>query len=436
MVKIVPGTNFLPGLLWLLYEAGLVIGLLLYLPRAVWRRRLPHPGWSMRLGRYPREVAGRLEGRRSIWIHAVSVGEVQAARPLAAALIEAAGDPLVVSTITPGGFALAASLVKDRGEAVYFPLDLGVCVRRALDAIRPRLLVLVESEFWPTAIRLAKARGIPIAVVNGRISTRAFRRYRWVGPLLRRVLRGVDVFLMQSQTDAERVIRLGAPAERVRVVGSLKWDASLGTRPSEQALAETAASLGLNGRDCVIVAGSTHRGEETAVLEAFKALRQAEGGTRLILAPRHLERLAEVESLVRQQGLRPLRVSTADRTAGWDVGLVDRFGELPRYYGLATVAFIGGSLIPHGGQNPLEAASLGKPVVFGPFMHNFAEIAQQLVSHHAARQLARQDELLTVLQALVADRAEADAIGRRAQALISRSQGAVQRTLEALRPLL
>jgi len=424
-----------PGL-WLLYEVVLLVGLLLYLPKAVWRRRLPHRGWSMRLGRYPREVSDRLRGHPSVWIHAVSVGEVQAVRPLAAALAEATGDPLTVSTITPGGFALASTVAKDHGVAMYFPLDLRPCVRRALEAIRPRLLLLVESEFWPTVIRSVKARGVPIAVVNGRISPRAFRRYRWVKPILRRTLQEIDVFLMQSQADAARVIALGAPAGKVQVAGSLKWDASVGTRPSEQAIAETAASLGLNGRDRVIVAGSTHRGEEEPLLDAFKIVRAAHGRRiRLILAPRHLERLAEVEALVRQHGLTPVRLS-ASLGPGWDVGLVDRFGELPRYYGLATVAFIGGSLVPHGGQNPLEAASLGKPVVFGPFMHNFDEIAQQLVTHQAARQLTRDEELAAVLQQLVTNPGQAEAMGQRAQALIQRCQGTVQRTMALLAPLM
>jgi len=423
--------------MWMLYEILLVIGLLLYLPKAVWRRRLPHRGWSMRLGRYPARVVRSLEGRRALWIHAVSVGEVLAARPLLKALIEIApADAVVVSTITPGGFAMASQHLGARGIALYFPLDLRACVTRALEAIRPRLLLLMESELWPTVIRLTKARGIPVAVVNGRISPGAFRRYQVVRSRLGGMLRRVDLFLMQSRADAERLIQLGASPGAVQVVGSLKWDASLGTRPAPEAIQDAAARLGLDGRQPVIVAGSTHHGEEPAVLRAFRALRASHPDARLLIAPRHLERLAEVEGLIRRAGLRPARLSRLPAAEEWQVGMVDTWGELPLYYGLASVVVIGGSFIPHGGQNPLEATSLGKPVVFGPSMHNFAEIVQQLLAHHAAHQLSQTSELPDTLHVLLADRAQSQEMGRRAQELTERSRGATQRTLDALRPLL
>jgi len=294
----------------------------------------------------------------------------------------------------------------------------------------------MESELWPMVIRLAKARGIPVAVVNGRISPRAFRRYRWVKRVVRNTLDHVDLFLMQSQLDADRIIQLGASAQKVRIVGSLKWDASLGARPTPEVLQTTAHHLGLNGQQAVLVAGSTHRGEEPFVLQAFQLLRSAHQQLRLIVAPRHLERLPEVEELVRHAGLSPLRLSALPTGSGWDVGIVDTFGQLPTYYGLATAVFIGGSLIPHGGQNPLEPASLGKPVIFGPSMHNFTEIAQQLLAHRAARQLRNASELPAAFHELLSDRPMADAMGRRAQEVVERSRGTTQRTLEALAPLL
>ena len=422
--------------MWTLYEILLVIGLLLYLPKAVWRRRLPHRGWSMRLGRYPSQVTERLEGRPTLWVHAVSVGEVLAARPLLHGLTQGSPQtPLVLSTITPSGFDIAATQIQDHGVAIYFPLDLRGCVRRALDALHPRLLLLVESELWPTVIRLAKARGIPIAIVNGRISNRAFGRYQLVKPWLAQILGHVDLFLMQSQADADRMVQLGAPLSRVRVVGSLKWDASSGTRPTPQAIQDIAAQLGLNGQGVMIVAGSTHRGEETAVLKAFHALRSSDPTVRLIIAPRHLERLGEVEGLIRQAGLTAARLSQRPHVGAWDVGLVDTFGQLAHYYALATIAFIGGSLIPHGGQNPLEAASVGKPIVFGPSMENFEVIAHELLAHHAARQVANGQELGQLLHELLGHPTEAQAMGRRAQELTERFQGATERTLQALKPL-
>ena len=441
--------------MWMLYEFLYLLGLLLYLPSAVWRRRLPHRGWSMRLGRYPARVAQSLSfdspldtlgarsgfrpagssrgAQHSIWIHAVSVGEVLAAQPLLRALRQAAPDhPLVLSTITPAGFAVASK--QGEGIPIYFPLDVRGCVGRALDALRPRLLLLVESELWPMAIRATASRGVPIAVVNGRLSPRAFRRHRLVAPWVRGTLERVRLFLMQSQADADRLLALGVSPEKVRVVGNVKWDASLGARPTTEAIAELAVRLGLTGREEVVVAGSTHRGEEAALLRAFLAARSARPRARLILAPRHLERLGEVEGAVRGAGLTCARLSQAARD--WVVGLVDTMGQLPRYYGLATVAFIGGSLIPHGGQNPLEAASLGKPIVFGPSMHNFDSIIHQLLAHHAARQVTDAGELTRVLEELLADPTTSQVMGRRARELTEQFQGATQRTVDALKPLM
>ena len=424
--------------MWVIYEVLLVISLILLLPSAVWRRRLPHAGWSMRLGRYPQSVTEALHGRPSLWVHAVSVGEVQAAGPLLPLLRQADPDsPLVLSTITPGGFQMASRLLANGGGVpIYFPLDLRGCVTRALDAIRPRVLLLMESELWPMTIRLAKARGIRIAVINGRVSLRAFQRYLAIKPLVLGMLHRVDAFLMQSQADADRILRLGAPAERVHVIGNLKWDASLGSRPTPQAVQETAARLGLNGRELLVVAGSTHRGEERLVLDAFRALRASHPEARLILAPRHLERVAEVEALVRHAGFTTTRLSQAQPAGPWDAGIVDTFGQLASYYSLATIVFIGGSLVPHGGQNPLEAASLGKPIVLGPFMHNFEAITHQLLAHHAARQLSSGERLAPLLAELVENPAAAHAMSARAQELTERFRGAAQRTLDALKPLL
>jgi len=422
--------------MWLLYEFLYLLGFLGYLPRALWRRRLPHAGWTMRLGRYPGRVVEPLCHRRPVWVHAVSVGEVLAARPLLRALAEQRpNDPLILSTITPAGFSVASQ--QGGGVVpVYFPLDLRGCVRRALDALHPACVLLVESELWPTVLRAAASRGVPVAVVNGRLSSRTFARYRLVRPWLPRLFGRVERFLMQSQADADRLLALGVPPDRVQVTGSLKWDASLSARPDPQAVQETAARLGLGADQPVIVAGSTHRGEETLILRAFQALRAAHPAARLIVAPRHLERLAEVEELLRQALVRAVRVSAVRSGEAWEVALVDAFGELPRYYALASVVVIGGSFIPHGGQNPLEAASLGKPVVFGPSMHNFEAITHQLLAHHAARQATDEHEFAVLLEELVGRPEEAREMGRRAQELTERFQGATRRTMDALQPLL
>ena len=424
--------------MWFFYEILLLCGLLLYLPRAVWRRRLPHRGWGMRLGRYPDTVRQRLRQPGSIWIHAVSVGEVMTTHPLIRRLT--ADDPtvpLVLSTITPTGFEVASRVVGDRGVAIFGPLDFGGVVTRALRVIRPRILLLMESELWPNLIRLTKRHGIPVVVVNGRVSERAYHRYLWVKPWLAGLLESVNLFLMQTEADATRVIRMGAPRSRVRVLGSLKWDASLASRPRSAELDALASRLGLRADEALIVAGSTHRGEEAVLLDAFQAVRKAVPQARLMIAPRHLERVGEVEDLVRQRGISVQRMTRLlDTTQPWEVAIVDTLGQLPSYYGLATVVFVGGSLIPHGGQNPLEPASLGKPVMFGPSMNNFAEITRQLLAHRAAWQLQNGAELTGTLHQLLTDGFTAQTMGRRAQELAEDSVGCTQRTLDALTPLL
>ncbi|MBI3996565.1 MAG: 3-deoxy-D-manno-octulosonic acid transferase [Candidatus Omnitrophica bacterium] len=423
--------------MWIFYELLLLLGFLLYLPKALWRRRLPHRGWSMRLGRYPTDVTHALQGRNTLWVHAVSVGEVLSAKPLIQELIRRYPEqPLVLSTVTHSGFDVATKAVEGKGVPIYFPLDMRMAVTRALDAIRPRALLLMESELWPMMIWLAKARDIPIAVVNGRISGRAFRRYGWIRPWLKGMLRRVDLFLMQSQIDADRILALGAPAQRVKVTGNSKWDASRGTRPTPTEITALASRLGLRQEDRVLVGGSTHRGEEQVLLHAFQTLRSTHPTLRLIVAPRHLERLAEVEGLIRHAGFTPVRLLQATPSTSWEVGVIDTFGQLAQYYDLATVVFIGGSLIPHGGQNPLEAVSLGKPIVYGPSMDNFAAISHQLLAHHAARQIASAEELTPLFKELLDHPVEAQAMGRRGQELTEQFCGATQRILEALTPLL
>jgi 3-deoxy-D-manno-octulosonic-acid transferase len=421
--------------MWLLYELIIVLGFLLYLPKALWRRRLPHAGWSMRLGSYPAEVLAQLAGRQTLWVHAVSVGEVQAALPLVRALRERYPQAvLALSTVTKGGFAVASQV--PGVVPVYCPLDLRWAVDRALNTLRPKALLLVESELWPQLIRLTHSRGIPIVVVNGRISDRAFPRYQAFRRLLQGTLQRVDAFLMQAQVDADRVLALGASAAKVQVIGSLKWDASLSTRPSPESIQTAREALALAPDDPVLVAGSTHRGEEAAVLAAFAALHRTNPRARLIVAPRHLERLDEVDHLARQAGWHVTRLPAGPGGQPWDVGLIETFGQLPRYYALASLVYIGGSLIPHGGQNPLEAASLARPIIFGPHMHNFAAIAHQLLAHHAARQVERAEALPALCEALLAHPEEARTMGLRAQALTEQFQGATQRTLRALGPLL
>ncbi|MBI2174609.1 MAG: 3-deoxy-D-manno-octulosonic acid transferase [Candidatus Omnitrophica bacterium] len=422
--------------MWWLYELFYVLGLIAYLPKAFLKKRLPHPGWRMRLGRYPKELLVTLNDKPSLWVHAVSVGEVQAASSLLPLLANAYPQyPLVVSSITPGGFALARKEVNPPRTAIYFPLDLHGCIVRSFAAFHPRVLLLMESELWPRVLSLAQAHHIPVIVVNGRISPRTFRRCRILHPLFRTFSSRVELFLMQSQRDAERLLELGVDSKKVRVTGNLKWDASAKSRPTKEEIQKASDQLKLQGIEPLLVAGSTHRGEEQALLKAFREIRSQLPALRCILAPRHLERLDEVEALAKREGFCVQRSSKVSSPV-WDVALVDRFGELSRYYALSSVAFVGGSLIPHGGQNPLEPASLGRPVIFGHSMHNFAEIAHQLVSYRAARQLSDGENLTEALRLLILDPGSAESMGKRALELTQRFGGATHRTFEALHPYL
>lgn len=414
------------------YEAGLLLFLLLSLPVFLWRDRRTgkyRSNFRQRLGHLPDGLA---TGGPTIWVHAVSVGEVLAARPLLLALKERfAGHRLLLSTTTLTGHAVAQASARGIDGLFYAPFDFRRPVRRVLDALRPELLVLVETELWPNLIHAARRRGVRVAVVNGRLSPRSFPRYRRVRALLRHVLAEVDVFLMQAEPHARRLIELGGLAERVRVSGNLKFDAPAPAGPP----AELAARL--DGSRPLIVAGSTVEGEEELVLQAFAQVRARHPEAHLLIAPRHPERFARIPELVEAAGWPCLRRSALEPGSwGDEVVVLDTLGELASVYALARVVFVGGSLVPKGGHNVLEPALFGRAVVVGPHMQNFQEIAEAFLAERALEQVRSGEELGPALLALLEDDARREALGRAARALVERNRGAVARTVEALAELL
>jgi 3-deoxy-D-manno-octulosonic-acid transferase len=394
-------------------------------------------------GKYRRDVAERFGGvapwegpATPVWLHAVSVGEAMAAAPLARLLRSRHPDvPLIVSTTTETGRAVAEQRIS-AARFVFFPLDFGWAAARALTRLRPRLVLLTETELWPNFLAACAARRIPVVLINGRISPRSFPRYRLVRRWFGRVLQDVRLFCMQSAADADRILALGAPAERVTVTGNLKYD--LPALEHDADVSVIRAGLGLPPLCRLVIAGSIHRGEDEAVIEAFRSAAASRRNLCLLVAPRHPERLEEVERLLVKAGVPCVRRSRLPAESAREGGviLLDTMGELARLYAAASVVFVGGSLVPHGGQNILEPAAYGRPILHGPHMGNFAEMRDRFRDADAALQVADGPTLTEGLQALLDDAAGAERMGRAGRAIVEAQRGATRRTADLIGPLL
>jgi 3-deoxy-D-manno-octulosonic-acid transferase len=393
-----------------------------------------------RLGYLP--ISFNVDGEASIWIHAVSVGEALTARALASELKSRYPRfKLYLSTTTIAGQQVARSSLRHLVDGVfYFPFDWLFIVRRTLNLVKPRLFIMMETEIWPNLLHECRRRGIRTAMINGRISTRSYPRYKLVRPLFRRVLADVDRFCMQSEESAQRLIDLGADPSRVTVTGSLKFDSlevpppTAHGKPRERVL----RFFRMSSHRTVLVAGSTMRGEEPAVLRAFGKIKATQTHAVCILAPRQPERFGEVERLAREAGFVTARRSELpiDAEPRADVIVLDSIGELAQLYQLATVVFVGGSLVDHGGHNILEPAIFGKPIVFGPHMQNFREIAETFVGNAAALQVGSERDLDDAILGLVRDPVHRASLGAAARALVEANRGAKDKTIAVINDLL
>jgi 3-deoxy-D-manno-octulosonic-acid transferase len=391
-----------------------------------------------RLGYLP--ISFNVDGEESIWIHAVSVGEALTARALAEDL--KARYPrlrLFLSTTTLAGQEVAKRNLRHVDAVFYFPFDWAFIVRRTLKIVRPRVFIMMETEIWPNLLRLCRKRGVKTVMINGRISSRSYPRYRMIRPFFRRVLADVDRFCMQSEESARRLVDLGADPARVTVTGSLKFDsleepAATGHgRPRERVL----RFFRIAPQRPVIVAGSTIRGEEAAVLRAFARIKTTMPGALAIIAPRHTERFGEVEGLARAAGFVTARRSELpiDAEPRADVVVLDSIGELAQLYQVATAVFVGGSLVDQGGHNILEPAMFGKPIVFGPHMQNFQEIADTFLTNGAAAEVRSERELEEALLTLLTDPVRRARLGAAARALVEANRGASTKTLAVIADL-
>ncbi len=429
------------------YNLALIVALVASAPWWLWRMATTQKyrqGLAERLGFVRRNLARRgadagspSNARPVIWLHAVSVGEVLAVGRLVADLdLALPGFQVLISTTTRTGQDLACKRFgSDR--VFYCPLDLPWAVRAYLNALKPRLLVLAETEFWPNLLHACFHRSIPVAVVNARISDRSWPRYRRLRRLWRSILSRLARVLAQSETDAERLRALGCAPQAVSVAGNLKFDVRAAGE-SEATRQLKAVMQGLR----LVVAGSTLEGEESALLEAWPRLLKAEPQLAMVMAVRHPERFNAVASLLDQSGIPWIRRSgwRADEVAPQplvpgQIVLLDTIGELASVYALASVAFVGGSLVPAGGHNPLEPAQFGVPIVMGPHYANFRAITEDLLAHGALRITAKEDLAASLLN-LLQDRSAAEAMGERARQVFAEQAGATGRCVEALRSLL
>jgi 3-deoxy-D-manno-octulosonic-acid transferase len=394
---------------------------------------------GQRLGYLP--ISLNVDGEESIWIHAVSVGEALTARALAEDL--KARYPrlrLFLSTTTMAGQEVARRSLHHVDAVFYFPFDWAFIVRRTLDIVKPRVFIMMETELWPNLLQVCRKRGVKMVVINGRISSRSYPRYRLIRPFFRRVLADVDRFCMQSEESARRLVELGADPARVTVTGSLKFDAlevpttASHGRPRDRVL----RFFRIPPNRVVIVAGSTIRGEEAAVLRAFARIKTTMPNALAIVAPRQAGRFGEVERLSREAGFVTVRRSELpiDADPRADVIVLDSLGELAQLYQVATAVFVGGSLVNQGGHNILEPAMFGKPIVFGPHMQNFQEIAEAFITNGAAMQVQSERELDEALLTLVTDPVRRARLGAAARALVEANRGAKNKTLAVIADLL
>lgn len=394
-------------------------------------------GLGERLGHLPPSLnAG---GDASVWIHAVSVGEVLAAAPLISKLRHCYPElRLFLSTTTLTGHRLARQGAADVDGVLYFPFDWAFCVRRILSRLKPRLFVMIDTEIWPNLLRECRRSGIPTVLANGRISSQSFSRYRIIRPLFRHVLADVDRFCVQGAEAATRFAQLGADPARIMVTGSLKFDALDVVRGPGLAGDRVLRYFRMTANRPVLIAGSTLHGEEAAVIRAFKHLRTDGIRPLLVLAARHPERFAEVERLCESEGLSTVRRSDLpiDAEPRGDAVVLDTIGELAELYQIATVVFIGGSLVPAGGHNILEPAAFGKPIVFGPHMDNFAEITETFLANDGAVQVQSDEDLETSIASLMGDPVRRARLGTAARAIVDTNRGAMDRTLAVVTTLL
>ncbi|MCO5044172.1 MAG: 3-deoxy-D-manno-octulosonic acid transferase [Kiritimatiellae bacterium] len=424
---------------WFLYNILFVIGFTLMLPRFLLRmaRRGGYAhNFKQRFGNYDDETLSQLAAHRRVWVHAVSVGEVFVALKLIQQWRERRPEVrFVLTTTTSTGYALAKREAAADDVVLYYPLDLPFIVRRVLDAIQPLAIVLVELELWPNLIRLAHERAVPILLANGRVSDRSFRGYQRLHFFSRRLLPMMDVFCVQTAIDRDRLAALGAPRNRIQVLGSAKYDVATADHSGEEKARALLAEAQITDQHLIVLGGSTWPGEEDALMDAYKGLKTRHRNLVMIFAPRHVERVDDVERDIRTHAMSYVLRSKLGREPVRNtpqILVLDTTGELKHFYSCADVIFIGKSLTQHGGQNPIEAALYGKPVICGPHMENFRGVVEDFRQADALIQVPDLQNLRRSIDDLLSNAQRREMMGARAAEVVEKKRGVLERTLDLL----
>jgi len=415
----------------IIYDLILLFLYIIYFPIFLIKGKL-HKGFLSRLGILPAEL-NKIKNKEYIWIHAVSVGEALVVSKLIDVLrMKFPEKGLVISTVTPTGNKIARTLSKEDDVIIYFPLDLGFIVRRFVNRINPCIFVTAETEIWPNIISYLHKKDIPIVLINGRISRGSFGGYKKIRYLLRKTLNKITVFCMQTLEDAERIIYLGADKDKVKVMGNLKFDETFPETKYE------ATDLGLKGDYQLLIAGSTHFNEEEMVIRVYKNLLKDYPLMKLMIAPRHIDRKNKLIDLINANNFKVIKFSIIKNeeinlTAYANyIFLVDTIGDLKTLYNLATVVFIGGSLVKKGGHNIIEPGYFAKPIVFGPNMQNFQDMTDSFLNRKAAIQVKDEEGLQKTIKMLLHNSAKMQALSRNAKAVVEENRGAAVRTVNLL----
>lgn len=394
-------------ILLLLYDCILFLGFVVYLPVYIWRKKITLSAFRQKLGFIKNTAAGK-----TIWIQVVSVGEAHIIGNLIKKIRERYDDKIIVSTTTLTGNKIAKSKYSDCAQIVFFPLDLSIVVRHFIRVFKPRIFIAVETEIWPNLYSQLASRKIPIVIINGRISDQAFKRYKLIRPVLKKIINKCSHIAVQNEMYKERFCFLGADEDKIVVSGNMKFESILIDQKVSANIKRVYEPI-LKGSDKLLfIAGCTHPGEEEALLEVYKDVVEPSGNFRFLIAPRHPERVAAIEKLVRIKGFEPFRISQISNyflqgvnKSRNPVFILDTIGELLYFYSLADICFVGGSLSSDGGHNILEPIYFGKPTIFGRHMDNFLDVEEVVLEKGAGIKVADKEQLRQILLRLVKDEA-------------------------------